>query len=323
MRLIDRCNVAEVSFNSTVLVVFILSLQLESFYYLCYNNFIFFTKALKMSSTRKVNTHLANYSYNTFYLVVFFFSVFFYKHNTLDNTSLFVLSIVFMLFLNKILNKVISKYTFNNNTMYLILPTFLIFLFFVFYIRSLVVFFFFIELYSVLYYFCFLSSYNFTNQTLLKYKNGLLFLLWNNFLTSLFLVLGCFLTLHATGTTDFYELSLVTTKLYPVYLFLVGLFWKLGLPVFHFLKLEIYKYLLRENVFLFSILTTLINVIILFITLSQPIFFNTLFLHNWTILVISFSILLSLVNLNTTNILQFFAFSSVFTLATVLSVFVM
>lgn len=323
MPLIGKYNVAEVSFNSIALIVFILYLQLESFYYLCYNNFIFFTKALKVLSTRKVNTHLSNYTYNTFYFVVFFFSAFFYKHSTMENTGLFVVSIIFMLFLNKILNRISTSYTFNNNTLYLILPTFLIFLYFIFYIKSLVVFFFFIELYSVLYYFCFLSSYNLTNQTLLKYKNGLLFLLWNNFLTSLFLVLGCFLTLHITGTTNFYELNLTTTELYPIYLFLVGLFWKLGLPVFHFLKLEIYKYLLRENVFLFSILTTLINVIILFITLSQPVIFNTLFLHNWTILVISFSILLSLVNLNTTNVLQFFAFSSVFTLTTVLSVFVL
>lgn len=323
MRLIDKYNVAEVSFNSTILVVFILSLQLESFYYLCYNNFIFFTKALRVSSTRKVNTHLANYTYNTFYFVIFLFSAFFYKHNTLDNTSLFALSTLFMLFLNKILNRVVTTYTFNNNVLYLTLPTFLIFLFFIFYIKSLLVFFFFVELYSVLYYFCFLSSYNFTSQTLLKYKNGLLFLLWNNFLTSLFLVLGCFFTLQTTGTTDFYELNLITTEIYAVYLFLLGLFWKLGLPVFHFLKLEIYKYLLRENVFLFSILTTLINVIILFMVLSQPVIFNNLFLHNWVVIIISFSILLSLVNLNTTNILQFFAFSSIFTLTTVLSIFVM
>lgn len=320
--MIGKYNVAEVSFNSSVLVVFILYLQLESFYYLCYNNFIFFTKALKVSSTRKVNTNLSNYVYNTFYFIIFLFSAFFYKNNTFDNASLFIISTIFMFFLNKVLSRIGVIHTFNNNALYLVLPTFLIFLFFIFYIKSLVVFFFFIELYSVLYYFCFLSSYNFTNQTLLKYKNGLLFLLWNNFLTSLLLVLGCFWTLNMTGTTNFYELNLVNTELYPIYFFLLGLFWKLGLPIFHFFKLEIYKYLLKENVFLFSILTTLLNVIILFITLSQPIIFNTLYLHNWTLLVISFSILLSIVNLNTTNILQFFAFSSVFTLTTVLSVFV-
>ncbi len=173
-----------------------------------------------------------------------------------------------------------------------------------------------------MYYFLFLTSYNFSNQTLLKYKNGLLFLLWNNFLTSIFLVLGTFLTIRFCGTTDFYELNLITTSFVPLYIYLIGLFWKLGLPVFHFLKLEIYKYLLRENVFLFSILTTLVNVIILFLTLSQPIFLNTLLLHNWLIVVFIFSILLAIVNLNVTNLLQFFAFSSVFTLTTVLTIYI-
>ena len=175
--MIGKYNVAEVSFNSSILVVFILYLQLESFYYLCYNNFIFFTKALKVSSTRKANTHLSNYVYNTFYFIIFFFSAFFFKNNTFDNASLFIMSTVFMFFLNKVLNRIGAASIFNNNALYLVLPTFLIFLFFIFYIKSLVVFFFFIELYSVLYYFCFLSSYNLTNQTLLKYKNGLLFLL--------------------------------------------------------------------------------------------------------------------------------------------------
>lgn len=321
MHLIDNSKVAEVSFNSTFLMAFVLYLQLESYYYLCYNNFIFFTKALKVTATQKVNTHLANYTNNTFYFVVFLLSMFFYRHNTLNNCSIFVLSIIFMVFLNKVLTRLVHANPINNNTLYLVMPAFVVFLYFIFFIKSLLVLFFFIELYSVLYYFCFLSSYNFTNQTLLKYKNGLLFLLWNNFFTSMFLVLGCFLTLRFAGTTDFYELTLITTDYMPLYCFLIGLFWKLGLPVFHFLKLEIYKYLLRENVFLFSILTTLTNVIILFITLSQPVIFNTLMLHNWSVLLITFSILLSIVNLNLTSILQFFAFSSVFTLTTVLTVF--
>lgn len=312
---------AEVSFNSVFLVSFVLLLQVESYYFICYNNFIFFTKALRVASTQKVNTHLVNYVSNGFYFFIFFFSMFFYKHSSLSNCSVFVISLVFMISLNRILTKMPVNSTAVNNTLYLVLPAFATFLFFIFFVKSLLVFFFFIELYSVLYYFCFLSSYNFTNQSLLKYKNGLLFLLWNNFLTSLFLVLGCFLVLRSTGTTDFCELNSLTVELYPIYIFLVGLFWKLGVPVFHFLKLEIYKYLLRENVFLFSILTTLINVVILFVALSQPVICNTLLLNNWLVIIISFSILLSIVNLNIVNILHFFAFSSVFTLATVLTVF--
>lgn len=262
-----------------------------------------------------------NYTDNKIYFVFFLLSVFFYKHNIFVNCGLVLLSTLFLTLLIKVLHSV-ANYSSSNNTIYLILPSFVTLLYLLFFVKTLLVFFFFVEVYSVFYYFCFLSSYNFTNQTLLKYKNGILFLLWNNFLTTVFLVLGCFLTLKATGTTDFYELSLIISNLPCLYFFIVGLFWKLGLPVFHFLKLEVYKYLLRENVFLFSILTTLVNVIILFIALSQPIILNTFLLHNWIVVILAFTILLSLVNLNLSNILQFFAFSSLFTMSTVLTVFV-
>lgn len=312
---------AEISFNSNFLVVFILYIQVEAYYFLCYNNFIFFDKTLRVAAAQRDNSRLVNYSDNTLYFIFFFLSVFFYKHSNFANCSLILLSTIFMIFLVKVLSNVVN-YTSGNNSIYLVLPAFITFVYFVFFVRSLLVFFFFIELYSVLYYFCFLSSYNFTQQTLLKYKNGVLFLLWNNFLTTVFLIIGCFLTLQTAGTTDFYELGLVSNHFYSLYLFMVGLFWKLGLPVFHFLKLEIYKYLLRENVFLFSILTTLVNVIILFIMFSQPVIFNTFLLHNWVVIVLAFTILLSIANLTLSSILQFFAFSSVFTMATVLAVFV-
>lgn len=303
-----------------MLIAFVLLLQIESYMYLCYNNFIFFTKALKLAATNRNNkTQFRSINNATF--LFFFISIFFYKHNTLQNCHLVFLAISFLYIVNSIFSKVNLQKP-NNNTLLLVLPTFAIFLYFIFFLKSLLVFFFFIELYSVMYYFLFLTSYTFSNQTLLKYKNGLLFLLWNNFLTSIFLVLGTFLTIRFCGTTDFYELNLITTSFVPLYIYLIGLFWKLGLPVFHFLKLEIYKYLLRENVFLFSILTTLVNVIILFLTLSQPIFLNTLLLHNWLIVVFIFSILLAIVNLNVTNLLQFFAFSSVFTLTTVLTIYI-
>lgn len=321
MHLIGKFNVAEVSFNSNCLVAFILYIQVEAYYYVCYNNFIFFNKTLRLASTQKANSQLFSYTDNSLYFIFFLLSIFFYRHNNFTNCSLILLSTLFMVFLVKVLHNV-TNYSTTNNTVFLVLPSFITLTYLVFFVKSLLVFFFFIEVYSVLYYFCFLSSYNFTNQTLLKYKNGILFLLWNNFLTTVFLVLGCFLTLRFTGTTNFYELSLIADNLPCLYFFVIGLFWKLGLPVFHFLKLEIYKYLLRENVFLFSVLTTLINVIILFIMLSQPIVFNTLLMHNWIIIILSFTILLSVVNLNLSNILQFFAFSSLFTVATVLTVFV-
>lgn len=304
------------------LFAFVLYLQLESFYYLCYTNFIYFNKLLRINLTKVVNAQISTYANNSLYFFFFLLSFFFQKSTTLPYASVLTLSVLFLAFLDRVLFK-ITNVKINNNMVYLVIPTFAIFLFFISFVKSLLVLFFFIELYSVLYYFCFLSSYNFTSQTLLKYKHGILFLLWNNFLTSVFLAFGCFLILKTTGTTSFAELNILGITYQSLFIFLFGLFWKLGLPIFHFLKLEIYKFLLRENVFLFSILTTLINVVILVLCLSQPIFLNTLFMYNWLILVFIFSILLVLVNLNLSNILYFFAFSSVFTLSTVLSVFVL
>lgn len=310
---------AEVSFNSVGLLSFVLYLQFELYYSLCYNNVIFLTKVLKLRRSAQITPTVTPSQSNSIYFIVFILSLFFVKNNLILLTGLLTFIVVYLFCVSRSIDR-FSTNNSRNNTIYFILPTFVTFFYMLFLIKSFLTLFFFIELYSVLYYFCFLSSYSFTNQSILKYKNGLLFLLWNNFLTTFFLTLGCLYMLKQFGTTSFFELSVISGELYPVYLFAIGLFWKLGLPLFHFFKLEIYKYLLRENVFLFSIITTIINTMLLILFVSQPIVFNTIYLNNYLIIILVFSIVLAVVNLNLTNVLHFFAFSGVFTLATVLTV---
>lgn len=302
------------------LVTFLLYLQIEFYYSLCYSNVIFLNKLLRITKSVTPQNYLSAPGSNSVYFAIILLAIFFSKAGGLLFSSLLIFSVLYLMNVNKVLEK-ITKTSSKNNAIYLVLPTFAIFFYFLYFVKSLLTLFFFIEVYSVLYYFCFLTSYTFTNQTILKYKNGLLFLLWNNFLTTFFLGLGCFCALRASGTTDFAELSIIYTSLPSLYFFLVGLFWKLGLPLFHFFKLEVYKYLLRENVFLFSVITTLINTVILFVCLSQPILYNTIYLYNFLILTILFSVILAIINLNLTNILHFFALSGVFTMSTVLTVF--
>ena len=177
------------------------------------------------------------------------------------------------------------------------------------------------ELYGVLYYFCFLTSYNFTNQTILKYKNGLLLLLWNNFLTTFFLSLGCILLLKEYGTTNFLDFNFIVSDTFSIFFFMIGLFWKLGLPIFHFFKLEVYRYLLKENVFLFSSLTILINFIIFYFFFHQNIVFSIIYSYKFIFIMILVCIVLLIVNLKIFNFLQFFALSGMFTLTTVLTIF--
>lgn len=275
---------------------------------------------LKVSKTITVTAVLSSGLTHSFYFVFLLIALFFFKNSSGNVLTLLLIFTIYLLKVNQMLEK-ITNFANTNNIIHLVLPTFSIFFFLFFFITSFLTLFFFIELYGVLYYFCFLTSYTFTNQTILKYKNGLLLLLWNNFLTTFFLAMGCFLITKNFGTTDFRELQLLTSTTNYIYVFLVGLFWKLGLPLFHFFKLEVYKYLLKENVFLFSILTTVINVSLLYLCMLQPIVFNTLYVQNLFIIFPLFGILLAIINLKLTSLLHFFAFSSVFTLTTVTTVF--
>ena len=134
----------------------------------------------------------------------------------------FFFALIFLFFVNNIFEKLVN-YKLNNLT-YIILPSFLFALLFLQLVESFLTFFFFIELYSVLYYFFFLTSYNFSNQTILKYKNGLLLLLWNNFLTTFFLALGCILIIRSCGTTTFNDLNFISLDTYSIFFFMIGVF---------------------------------------------------------------------------------------------------
>lgn len=311
-------KVAEVLFSKVYLLAFLLVLQVEFYFYLCYNPVIFLSKVLKV--TKLNQTSLVNQNLNHPYCVILILSILGMKGGEGCAVNLLLLACIFFWKLSSVLDKFPSDRSVNNS-IYLVLSSFGIFLVFLFFIQSFLVFLFFIELYGVMYYFLFLTSYSFTSQTLLKYKNGLLLLLWNNFLTTLFLSLGCFMLMRFNGSTNFYELSFLNVNALAVYTFLLGLCWKLGFPIFHFFKLEVYKYLLKENVFLFSTLTTVVNITLLYICFTQPVIFQSIYLYNFLFLVLIFAILLLILNLKLTNFLQFFALSGAFTLTTIVSVF--
>jgi hypothetical protein len=215
--------VAEVFFNKVVLVGLVLLLQIEFFYFLCYQSVIMLNKVLKVTKTIEIQPLLFKQTPNTPYLVIFMLSLFFFKSTTSNIIAIMLLVTIFFYKLSIYLNKV-STVVISNNILYLILPTFISFLFLLFFVKSFLLLFFFIEVYGVLYYFCFLTSYSFTSQTILKYKNGLLLLLWNNFLTTFFLSIGCFGLMRFSGSTQFKELIFLDLNVIAVYFFLLGLF---------------------------------------------------------------------------------------------------
>lgn len=313
---------AEILVNKIFFFSLILVLQIEFFFFLCYDYMIFFVKSLRINKINKLNIDSYFLNYNK--LVLSFILLYLI---TLKSINLFsILLMFYLLIISYWLISIIRGITFFVKTDFKILNLicFLFFglIFFLINISSFLSFFFFIELYGVLYFFIFLNSYKFTNLTLLKYKNGLLFLLWNNFLTTVFISLSCLYLFKLYGTTNFTELSFLTTSSNCLYFFFFGIAWKLGLPGFHFFKLEVYKYLLKENVFFFSSLTILFNIVIFFYFFQIPIVFNTFYLNNWLIICFVFLINLILFNLKLTNLLYFFALSGVITLTMLLSLLI-
>lgn len=310
---------AEFSFNLNIILTVLLLLQVEFFFFLAYGQVVNFNQTLVSQKTSKTNQLGVTYNANAlFYL--FFGSLIFFKAQ-LHFSILWILYICLVIyFTEKVLKKFFFNVKFATNFFSVLLPLIVVFFVFLFTTKSLLVFFFLIELYGVLYYFIFLTNYNFSNQTLLKYKNGIIILLWNNFLTTFCIALGSFFIIKSYGSTDFIELQMITVNPVYIYLYLVGLSWKIGLPLFHFLKLEVYKILLRENVFLFSIITTVINLMLLYFLLNQSVIFNAVYLHNWLIVVFCFLMILVVTNLKLYNILNYFALSGVLTSATLLVV---
>ena len=312
---------AEILFSNSWILIFIFFLHAEFFIYLCYNSNSVIVGSLKTFSFKHFSDNHSLVNINNIYFIFFVISLIFWANKTPEVSYILWLSTPIIYTVNNFFEKIIN-FKINSN-IYLVLPSFLFFLILLTFVHSFLSLFFFIELYGVLYYFFFLTSYNFTIQSLLRYKNGLLMLLWNNFLTTLFLSLGCILLLKSCGTTIFLDFKLITVDCLGILLFMFGLFWKLGLPIFHFFKLEVYKYLIKENIFLFSSLTILINFFIFYIFFSQTIVFSIIYSYNIIFIVVMVCIVILIVNLKSFNILQFIALSGVFTITTILTIFIL
>ncbi len=310
---------AEVLFNNTFFVLIILYLQVEIFYFFCYNYSIFLSKTLKIN---RIYENSSNIDYSlTDYFIYSFTVLALVSIKGYNFSILYAIISIFILQLSKVLKKNLLNSLNFNSLILIILPLFSTSVILLIYVKSFLTLFMFIELYGVLYYFCFLTSHSFTKNSILKYKNGILLLLWNNFLTTFFLGLGSYFIIQSTGTSCFVELNNLLTNHLFIYLFLIGLSWKLGLPIFHFFKLEVYKFLLKENVFIFSIVTTLINIFILFFILMQPVILNALYINNFILILVLFSLNLVIVNLKISSLLHFFALSGVLTITTTLTLF--
>jgi hypothetical protein len=84
---------------------------------------------------------------------------------------------------------------------------------------------------------------------------------------------------------------------------------KLNLPGFHFLKIEIYKYLNLEVVILFSVITIYVNFFFIIFFFSQTIIFNLLNTYKYLSILILLVFFFFIQKLKINNFQEFISFS--------------
>lgn len=186
------------------------------------------------------------------------------------------------------------------------------------YVKNFLILVFVLELVNVVYYFFFLTFTYSEEETFVKYRNLLSLFLWNSFLVLCLLTLLNFYFIFSSGTLNFYELRYVENVNFFLWqIVLVSICWKAGIPGFHFFKIEIYRYIPRYLVYIFSGYTLYFNYFILMFILFS--FYPIMVSNNYFMLsyLIFINILLLIKANNGGSIYNFFAYSSINTWASV------
>ena len=173
----------------------------------------------------------------------------------------------------------------------------------------------------LLYIIFFFLQYSHKDYNLIvKYKNLISYYLWLSFFTLIFFVISIVLLSFIYGTLDYREINYFYIVNYIFYFIFISLSLKLGVPGFHFFKLELYKYLPINNLILFSVFSLVINFFIFFYLYS--LFYSMLFNNTLIILIVLFiNIIILAINTDKLSIFYFFALSSVNTWAFFLMIF--
>jgi hypothetical protein len=301
--------------NKHFFILILLFFQLEIIFQLCRNFYIYCLKLIEnfvQSSSLVTNN---SFFYN---IPIFIFIV--TRKGNIDILFFYSFFIFLVIFL---VNTMFTLYGYNTKYKLNIIMLINFFLFMCVSlfttIDSLISFLFILELISVLYYFYFLNNYNLTKLNLLHYKNSLLFFLWNSFLTTVFFNLLMWYSLRYNGIISLHELNYFDNNKLFIILLIASISWKIGLPLFHFFKVELYKFLVKESLFMFSMVSTIINIFILLFVISQYFVYSMLLSYSFFSLILLSLLGVIFVNLNITNFLYFLAYSGLITLSTVLA----
>lgn len=187
------------------------------------------------------------------------------------------------------------------------------------YVNNFLYFIFLIEVISIIYYFFFLSNISNVKGTIIQYRNLLSNYIWSSYLVLIFSAIFIFALTVSIGTLDFYETKsfLLENNNMPWQLLILSIFFKVGVPGFHFFKLELYRLLSVVSLILFSLFTLFINFFILAFILVH---YHEVFLQfNQTYLVylLIINIFLLMRGYLVDSVFNFLALSSINTWATI------
>lgn len=308
-----------VLFNNFPIFFFLLFGILEIFFFQYYTKYTFSSvKTLKGNITATLANVIASNTQTTFIMFWHVISYLFFKVTNLEYVDIFtfysiitIIFFIFYFFLGIVTKNFFKKFNGSYQPICFTLISLVYCLGLAYdYISFLLI----VETITTLYFFFFLK-YSYSNLlSVIKYKNLISYYLWLSFFTLLFIVLNTLLWVFKFGILDFVELSFFLKDSTYIVFILIGFFWKLGVPGFHFFKLELYKYLEILPLIIFSTISLVVNTLLftyLLYIFSIVVSFKLLIFF----LVISLNLILLVQGLDKIYFFYFFALSSISTWA--------
>lgn len=305
-------------FTCFYLVLFIIHHYLQNLIIFgTYGRFFFWTLRREVVSL----TLIKNYLYFYYYILQSLSLLFFKISSKLWTIELYINFFYLVLLSILVIVIIIVAYIYGSEDMevhiikLICTLTFIVVALF-FYATNFILFFLGLELVAILYFFFFIQQFQVKILTFVKLKNLISSYLWISFFTLLLLSLFLVIVLFTCGTSDFKELNYLHSTSSPFMwsLLLLILFWKIGMPGFHFFKLEMYKYLNIVMLLCFSAITLYLN--IFFINFILAHFQGLLQFQSFFFLIYSLGVNYFLVakGLELSTLYQFLAISAVNTL---------
>lgn len=269
------------SFNVLLILFLYVYIYAEIFTSFIFNTLFKNTKFFSNQLTKFVKPYLFN---SLLIYTIINFLIFFFLTFKLNETNVLISFIILFIFIYKYINHYFENFiNFLNFNV-------ILFILFLFFINNFITLYLYIELYALLFYFFFLNINLKIKQTyLIQYKNSILLYLFNNFLTSILYLFSINNLIYVYGTLNFSELLFFNhiSINWISYILVLSFVIKLSLPGYHFLKIEIYKYLSATNVIYFSTISLYINFIFLTFVFNQNIVFfilNSYRIHSFLLL---------------------------------------